>query len=211
MRHRGFTLVEMVVAMGIIAVLMAILIPTVKSVQKEARSTSCLNNLRQVYAAIDSYRVANREILPMCEFIPVATDLGPQGGLPAILKSYVPTDAAIWLCPADFDEDGSLSTGTSYMYVVGLIRYTPQIQFAVQQSMIPYMMDLSMSQAMKDRLRLEAEAKLTTRFYEASVDKFAILTDSQDRHDYGDRNPKNGLYLDGSARILEVQPVEVAD
>ncbi len=211
MRRRGFTLVEMIVTIGIIAVLMAMIIPAVKGIQNEARSTACMSHLRQLYASIDSYRVANKEVLPMCEFLPVATDQGPQGGLPEILKAYQPKDAEIWRCPADFDEEGSLSTGTSYVYVVGLIRYTPQIQFAVQQSMIPYMMDLTMSQKMKDRIRLEAEAKLTTRFYESNADKFAIVTDSQDRHVYGDRNPKNALYLDGSARILEVSPVATED
>lgn len=211
MRQRGFTLIEMVVTMGIIVVLMGILIPTVKGIQAEARSASCMNNLRQLFTATDTYRVANKDLLPMCEFIPVATAEGPQGGLPEVLKGHLKKDAETWRCPADFDEEGSLSTGTSYLYVPGLIRYTPQIQYAVQQSMIPYLMDIGMSQAMKDKLRTEAEAKLTTRFYESNADAFAVIADSQDRHKYGDRVPKNGVYLDGSARILESQAVTAED
>lgn len=209
--RRGFTLTELIVTIGVIALLMGLMIPTVKNIQAEARSTVCMSNLRQMFASIDTYRVANREQLPMCEFLPVVTDTGPEGGLPEILKSFLAKDSEIWRCPADFDEEGSLSTGTSYVYVAGLLRYSPQIQFAVQQAMIPYMLDLSMSQAMRDRLRVEAEARLTTRFYETSVDAFAIVADSQDRHTYGDRNPKNGLYLDGSVRILEVKQVQQLD
>lgn len=201
----------MIVTIGVIALLMSLMIPTVKNFQAEARSTVCMNNLRQLFASIDTYRVANKEQLPMCEFLPVVTDDGPEGGLPEILKSFLAKDSDLWRCPADFDEEGSLSTGTSYFYLPGLLRYSPPIQFAVQQAMIPYMLDFSMSQKMKDRMRLEAEARLTTKFYESSVDAFAIVSDSQDRHRYGDRNPKNGLYLDGSVRILEVKSVDSLD
>lgn len=193
--------------MGIIVVLMSILIPAVKSFQAEARSAVCLNHLRQIFVAIDSYRALQKDILPMCEFLPVATDNGPQGGLPPLLKGYLAPDGDWWKCPADFDEADSLSTGTSYVYLPGLIRYTPQIQLAVQQAMIPYLLDPTMSQAMKDKMRRDTEARLVTRFYEANADKFAILADSQDRHNYGDRDPRNGVYLDGSARIMEVDEV----
>jgi prepilin-type N-terminal cleavage/methylation domain-containing protein len=194
--HAGFTLTEVLVTIGIIAVLMAIAIPSVRVFQAEARSATCLNNMRQIWVAIDAYRTSNKDLLPMCEFLPVATAEGPEGGLPQILEAYLEKDCACWTCAADFDEEGSLSTGTSYMYLPGLIRYTPQVQIAVQQAMVPYMLDPTMSQKMRDKLRRDAEARLVTRFYENSAD-FAVLSDSQDRHVIGDRNPKNAVYLDG--------------
>lgn len=195
-RARGFTLTELLVTMGLIVLLMSIAIPATKAFQAEARSVSCLNNLRQVWSSIESYRAANRDFLPICEFLPVATDAGPEGGLTETLKGYVEKDCACWRCAADFDEEGSLSTGTSYLYVPGLIRYTPQIQFQVQQAMLPFIMNPGTSQAMMDKFRREAEAKLVTKFYEASAD-FAVLCDSTDRHAYGDRKPKNAVFLDG--------------
>lgn len=207
----GFTLVEMIVVMGIIVLLMSLLVPALKGFQAEARSATCLNHLRQLFVGIDSYRSAQKDMLPMCEFIPVATDQGPQGGLPLLLKGYVEPDCECWRCASDFDESDSLSTGTSYLYVPGLIRYTPQIQIAVLQSMVPYLLDPTKTQAQKDKIRLEAEAKLVTRFYEANPEKFAILSDSQDRHTYGDRVPRNALYLDGSARMMQIETETAVD
>lgn len=209
--RRAFTLIEMIVVMGLVALLMALLVPTLQGIQAESRSAACMNNLRQIYSGIDAYRAANRDLLPICEFLPVVVGEQPEGGLPELLKGHIKKDAEVWRCPADFDDEGSLSTGTSYLYVPGLIRYTPQIQIAVQQAMIPYQLDFTMSQKMKDKLRTDAEARLTTRFYERNTDLFAIVTDSQDRHAYGDRNPKNALYLDGGVRILKVESEQAVD
>lgn len=201
-RARGFTLTELLVTMGLIVVLMSIIIPTTRTFQAEARSVTCSNNLRQIWVSIETYRTGNRDLLPMCEFLPVATANGPEGGLPATMKGYVERDCECWRCAADFDEEGSLSTGTSYLYVPGLIRYTPQIQLQVQQAMLPYVMSPGLGPAMLEKLRRDAEAKLVTRFYEGAAD-FAVLCDSQDRHVYGDRDPKNAVFFDGrTGRVL---------
>jgi len=211
MRNRGFTLTELLVTMAIISVLMAIVIPTAKVFQAQARSTSCTNHMRQIWVGVDMYRQQNRDYLPMCEFLPVATAEGPEGGLPETLRGFLEKDCECWRCAADFDEEGSLSTGTSYMYLPGLIRYTKPIQFAVQQAMVPIIMNPTMSQAMKDQLYRDAESKLVTRFYENSID-FAVITDSQDRHPIGDRNPKNAVYFDGrTGEFVITDEVQVAE
>jgi hypothetical protein len=124
------------------------MVPTLKGIQAEARSAGCMSNLRQIGTAIETYRQRNKDLLPMCEFIPVATAEGPQGGLPNLLDGTLEKDSPIWKCPADFDEDESLSTGTSYIYLPGLIRFTPQIQIATQQAMVPYMMNPAMNDRM---------------------------------------------------------------
>ena len=50
--RRGFTLTEILVAIGIIAFLAALMMPAVKTMQKKAGATHCLSNLRQTYSLL---------------------------------------------------------------------------------------------------------------------------------------------------------------
>jgi len=53
--RRGFTLVELLVAMAIITVLAALLLPAIFQARNRARGATCVSNLRQLSAAIQTY------------------------------------------------------------------------------------------------------------------------------------------------------------
>ncbi|MEL7499296.1 MAG: DUF1559 domain-containing protein [Planctomycetota bacterium] len=63
--RRAFSLVELLVVMAIIAILIAMLLPAVRTTGEATRRTSCMNNLRQLSLAALNYEGAHLK-LPSC-------------------------------------------------------------------------------------------------------------------------------------------------
>jgi prepilin-type processing-associated H-X9-DG protein len=60
----GFTLVELLVVIGIIALLIALLLPAVSAAREQAKTVQCLSNLRQMAVAAHAYVAENRGSYP---------------------------------------------------------------------------------------------------------------------------------------------------
>jgi prepilin-type N-terminal cleavage/methylation domain-containing protein len=54
----GFSLIELLVTISIIAVLVALISPAVQSAREAARRTQCLNNIRNLGQAVDNFASA---------------------------------------------------------------------------------------------------------------------------------------------------------
>src|SRR5437870_4879026 len=117
-KDRGFTLVEVLVVIGIIGVLVGLLVPAMASFKAQSHSTICLNNLRQIYLAIQTYRAQSSDLLPYTQPLPAATPTGAIGGLPDVLGRIINPNSDSWFCPGDTAGE-SQDIGTSYIYPPG--------------------------------------------------------------------------------------------
>jgi len=68
-RNRGFTLVELLVVIGIIAVLIGVLLPALNKARRSAKAVQCSSNMRQVATAMLMYINASHGKLPPTEVI----------------------------------------------------------------------------------------------------------------------------------------------
>jgi prepilin-type processing-associated H-X9-DG protein/prepilin-type N-terminal cleavage/methylation domain-containing protein len=70
--ERAFTLVELLVVIGIIALLISILLPSLSRARRTARATTSLSNLRQIGIGLMQYRIENRGAYPVASWASVA-------------------------------------------------------------------------------------------------------------------------------------------
>ena len=96
-RRSAFSLVELLVVIGIIALLMGILLPSLAASREEARAMICTTHLDQIFKASYIYSTENDERLPRLGYLP---SYG-HGWWPTQIAGVLNSEADIYLCPSD--------------------------------------------------------------------------------------------------------------
>lgn len=91
---RGFTVVELLVVVGIVGVLVALLLPTLTGARRAADRTVCLSQLRQLQVAQAMYAAEQDNLLV------AAGDGTEQGGWIGLLQPYTQVPL-VRRCPSD--------------------------------------------------------------------------------------------------------------
>lgn len=108
-RH-AFTLVELLVVIGIIALLLSILVPVLGKAKEAANSAKCMSNMRQVGMATMMYVNENKgKWLPPYKAAEVTKNYVPSGGTSwsgalfytFLSGRYFKEDPKMWICPTD--------------------------------------------------------------------------------------------------------------
>ena len=68
-QRRAFTLIEMLVVIAIIAILAALLLPSLSRAKKSGRSVACMNNLKQLQYCFEMYALDYDDIMPPNNFL----------------------------------------------------------------------------------------------------------------------------------------------
>lgn len=131
--RRGFSLIELLVSISIIAMLIGILLPALPRARDAARRAACAVNMRSVGQAIELYKNQYREVFPKAKYMPDPWLSGSKSpGFNVAMLDFLDRESPAYKCPGDRDifsiewQDKSTTPpttrkgGMSYTYVTAL-------------------------------------------------------------------------------------------
>lgn len=97
-RRSAFTLIELLVVIAVIALLVAILLPSLRTARAQAKATVCLSNMRQIGVAAAMYADEN------ADHYPLSAHGAHNGAWLDSLQRYA-AEGLLYRCPADGSSD----------------------------------------------------------------------------------------------------------
>ena len=105
-RRHGFTLIELLVVISIMALLMAILVPSLNHAREQSRRTACATNLQQIGVGFRGYLNESSDRLPYASYMP---SVGPApldaGSKPIyfadVMLPFLGKQAKVFECRSD--------------------------------------------------------------------------------------------------------------
>lgn len=124
MKRRAFTLVELLVVIGIVAVLVGLLLPSLRSAREQARRTVCAGHLQQLGIAMLLYARENNDLYPFAAGVDEKGEWysdwiywqGDRDVRKSAIARYIDFQTAVLTCPADLVEDHSRLTISKWPY-----------------------------------------------------------------------------------------------
>jgi prepilin-type processing-associated H-X9-DG protein/prepilin-type N-terminal cleavage/methylation domain-containing protein len=95
--RRAFTLVELIVVIGIIAVLMALLMPAFRVARDSAHTMLCASNLKQMGIAMNAYKLDHEFYPGHCGWSQAGN---PVAIWPVRLRPYLASNRTMFYCPS---------------------------------------------------------------------------------------------------------------
>lgn len=219
----AFTLIELLFVVAIVALLIGLLIPLVGSVRTNARSETCLSNLRQVGVAYGLYTQDNDDLYPAAmdpidyvdqDGLTQSSWIWMGRGMRAMLTPYLaeePTDQrdSVLLCPADRDEllGDPRFERTSYAYSLAFYHSPEQLESMTTPASTTIRPKAPVGQrvgsvAFPGAKILSGEWDI---YHEPGVDLSQYSWDEKGW--WGARGSRNHLFADGSVRYVKVRDI----
>ena len=128
-RSAGFTLIEILVVLGIIAVLAALLFPAFGRMQERGRQTNCAANLKQIAVAVQQY-YADEKFYPSSLAVIMPQDIDMTGD--GVSNTAAPENlgSAAFLPNLDVakcQDDDTESTAPRFSYGIYGVNYAPAL------------------------------------------------------------------------------------